>query len=607
MPEIPNDWETLPSSRGIAATESFVVEGGQHRLMACEKLFASWVPVMSPHQQALENWWVAEVYNSDTLSAYDLALVRVNPATVVLPDSPGRQYLQQSRLLAAAQTLEERNKIFANLVGVSSLDEPDRGVSRQSERVKRLMDSPYHAPLLSILQFPGYCDTFKSSQFDKVLAASPTSGSFNRWPWYARTKLEEQSGFWVHALGLAPHCDTQSRRSQLKLSNAVTSQVLKAVSTCAVPRNSQDLERKLTGATRKSKGRSAAELASLLGDLEAGDFGAFIERACSSSYRQTQIVSSMSEFGSWTSKQMKCANHLSYHLISWISPKHLKSHDGPPQDFTLEGSLELFLGRATEAGEVLGLRLKPASVRLTDFYVALRQLVEGYFEIFQTHVCYYVQETLDDGSWETYLERFAESEAWLRLAFLVEEWFEVREEHDDARPTTPFGNWAMKKWSQSQTGRAVDRKCTIDRLDGFWKKPLSNNLALATTEKREELEAEIRRTILRWQLKHTVQYLEDRHTNLGDFPSLTAKNEWLSRTVDIYRAELTGMAAGRGVNTDVHSMSNLPPRTPETTAAGVTKGPRKGAKKTLSGRGQVNSECSGGLFEAFRGALNNFH
>src|SRR5258705_2094820 len=226
MPRIPQDWATLPAYSGIGAKQPFVVEAGQHRLLACEK----WVDGLNLAQdkRASECWWVAEVYDADSLRAYDLAVIRMNLETVALPDTPARQYLQQSKLLASAPSTEDKKMILANLIRFSQ-DEArnsDSSIPRQVERVKRLMDSKFHQALVDLLEFPAYRDTFKPSQFDKVLASSRTAASFNRWPWYARTKLEEQSNFWNYALQIKRQSDggdSTTRRITLRLRNTVTS------------------------------------------------------------------------------------------------------------------------------------------------------------------------------------------------------------------------------------------------------------------------------------------------------------------------------------------------------------------------------------------------
>jgi hypothetical protein len=569
MPRIPQDWATLPAYNGIVAKQPFVVEAGQHRLLACEK----WVDSLNlaEDKRASESWWVAEVYDADTLAPYDLAVIRMNPETVALPDTPGRQYLQQSKLLASAPSTEDKNKILANLIGFSPDEarKSDSSVPRQIERVRRLMDSKLHQPLVDLLEFPAYCDTFKPSQFDKVMVSSQAAASFNRWPWYAQTKLEEQANFWKHTLQIKPQTsdgdDSTTRRTTLRLRNTVTSTLLKGLSRVPTPRTTEAITLAM-GALKhpksKSDGTTSREhRSSLMGALESSEYDEFIKRAAAGGHRNTQIIQSLVEFGSWTSKEMKCANQLSFHMISWISPQHLSSYKGKAEVFTLEGSLQLFLNRSggDKGSRGIGLSFKIPNTTLNDFFIAFRRLVESYFKMFQTRKEYYRQTTLDEGSWNVYLERFNESIAWLKLAQLVRDWFKVRGGGNGSVETGPFGHRAMKEWVHTHRGE-IKRNCLLGSLESLWIKPISDNPAFSSKKVRQELENEVRNTIVQWQLRNTTKYVASNNTDKGDFPTLQEKNEWLTETIGIYqeeierlkidRAQIGGLAGSINATTD---------------------------------------------------------
>jgi len=221
-------------------------------------------------EQAKNCWWLAEIYNSDTLTSILYARISRILSMTMKEETAGREYLQCATVLAITTDIALRKQYMIWLDGSTE------GNSIQAtcgSRLHRLISwAEFNPILINLLDFPAYSDTFKVSQFDEMLVLKPAALSFFRWRWYPQTILKEQDQFWDNVVGISNSdrhglkpvglsvgdCETIQRKRSCRLRNCVTTSFAKAPGELR-PRTAENIRRLLQVEEGKPSLQSSAQ------------------------------------------------------------------------------------------------------------------------------------------------------------------------------------------------------------------------------------------------------------------------------------------------------------------------------------------------------------
>ena len=550
----------------------WVVEAGQHRMHALKQFLREYQDptsqeMLSEDEQAKNCWWLAEIYDSDTLTSILYARIRRNLSMTMKEETAGREYLQCAKVLATTTDNALRKQYMIWLAGST---EGNSIQATSVSRLHRLISSAEFNPILiNLLDFPAYSDTFKVSQFDEMLVLKPTALSFIRWRWYPQTILNQQVQFWDNVVGISNSdrhglkpvghsvgdWETIQRKSDLRLRNCVTTSFAKALGELS-PRTAENIRRLLqvdegnpSLQSSAHNNKCASRHPSFCSQMTHAERENLITRTSNHDNCNIVIISSMTKIPGLVKGCIRFSSNAWLHVLTWLCEDPAQAENG-----TVEVILDRLMG--SDEGK---LRVKKPQKGLSDFYDVFRILIERLYNEHNPHD--WSPKALKVAR-EEYQTRFSngKSGAWLDLACIVYEWFDIGD------GITPFRNDLMMGWvpPEHRSESHIVMECLFTSFDKLWIPPISNNPALSSASIRAELQKSIEVVILDWQIKHTINYLARDNADQERDKSIAA-------TVEVYQNKLQEMKAREDVT--MQSLESLV-RPGKYSATSKTKKPR---------------------------------